>query len=60
MKDDTIAARLEIIAAKARILASNYKGGALWPGDLSRGLDEIEAEMNRIRSESSYKSSHYG
>lgn len=52
MRDDTTAARLEIIAAKAKILATQYKGGGLWEGDLTRYLDEIESEIRKVRSDS--------
>jgi hypothetical protein len=49
-KDDIIAARLDLIAAKARILAEQYKNNQHWEGDLSRGLDEIEREIAAVRN----------
>jgi hypothetical protein len=48
-KDDIVAARLDLIAAKARILAEQYKNNQHWDGDLRRGLDEIEREIASIR-----------
>jgi hypothetical protein len=49
-KDDIIAARLDLIAAKARILSEQYKNNQHWEGDLSRGLDEIEREIAAVRN----------
>lgn len=46
--DEVILARLELIAAKAKTLALDYKNGKLWPGDLDRNLDYIKSEINRI------------
>jgi hypothetical protein len=47
--DNITAARLEILAAKSRILADKYKGNQLWDGELSSALTEIEAEISVIR-----------
>lgn len=44
-----IETRLELIAAKAKQLAEDYK--KLWPGDLTLGLNEIEKQIRMIRSE---------
>lgn len=52
MNDDITAARLAVVAAKAKILADKYKHGQLWAGDLHRMLSEIESEINKVRSES--------
>lgn len=57
--DNLTTARLEIIAAKAKILVEASKRG-FWGGELKRGLEEIEAEISRIQSESSDYSSGYG
>ena len=53
MANELIAARLAVIAAKAKILSETYKNGQMWEGDLVRGLDEIEIEMNLIRRQES-------
>lgn len=49
--DSITTARLEIIAAKARILADKAKGNQFWEGELDRGLAEIEREVASIRSD---------
>lgn len=49
--NELIAARLDLIAAKARLLASNYKAGALWEGELNRELDELQLEITHARNE---------
>lgn len=48
MSDPITAARLEIISAKAKILAEAVKNGSTWPGDLARGLKEIHSELAQI------------
>lgn len=50
MADRTIEARLELIAAKARILVDDYRRGRLWEGELSAGLDELRKEINAIET----------
>jgi len=52
MSDILISSRLEILAAKARILAEKYKHNQLWTGDLARSLTELENEVVAIRRES--------
>lgn len=52
MKNDIVSARLDIISAKAKILAEKYKNNQMWDGDLTRGLNEIESEISSIRRES--------
>lgn len=47
-RDAVIAARLEIIAAKARILAEKYKNNQLWDGELNQQLNDIEVEIRLI------------
>lgn len=49
---DTVTMRLELIAAKARQLATDVKYGKLWPGDLSRGLSEIQEQLNEVMQDS--------
>jgi hypothetical protein len=49
--DESIAIRLELIAAKAKVLASDYKNGKLWEGDLNRGLGEISEQLGLIPRE---------
>ncbi len=48
MAEPITANRLELIAAKARQLADDYKAGSLWPGDLARGLGEIGEQLDAI------------
>jgi hypothetical protein len=48
---DLVTARLELIAAKARILCEDYKNNKLWDVDLTKGLVDIETEIKSIRSE---------
>lgn len=52
MVDQVITARLEMIAAKARILAENYKNNKMWGGDLQDGLNVLQHEIQMIRNES--------
>jgi|WetSurMetagenome_2_1015567.scaffolds.fasta_scaffold595737_2 hypothetical protein len=47
-QDAVIAARLDLIAAKARILAEKYKSNQLWTGELDKQLNEIKAEIVRV------------
>lgn len=49
MVDLVITARLDLIAAKAKILAESYKNNKLWGGELKDGIDEIEREIALIR-----------
>lgn len=51
MNNDIVAARLDVIAAKARILSEQYKKNQLWDGDLERGLSDILSEIESIRRE---------
>lgn len=51
MVNETVAARLEFVAAKARILVNEYRAGRLWEGELSRGLDELRSEIDRAQRE---------
>lgn len=47
-KDNIVAARLGLIAAKAKILSEEYKNNKLWDGDLNKKLGEIESEIRLI------------
>lgn len=49
--DESIAARLDLIAAKARQLALDYRNGKLWDGDLDRGKSEIYTQLQNIPQE---------
>lgn len=48
MSDVTL--RLELIAAKAKQLATDNERGKLWPGELIRGLGEL-AHPHRVGTE---------
>jgi len=48
---ELVAARLDLIAAKAKVLATNYRNNQLWDGDLTKGLNEIQAEIESVRRE---------
>jgi len=50
MSDAVIAARLDLIAAKAKILSERYKNNQLWDGELNSGLNEISEEIRKIGS----------
>ncbi len=49
---EVIAARLDLIAARARILAADYRGSKLWEGELTKGLNEIQAEVDAAKRDS--------
>lgn len=49
--NEVLASRLDLIAAKAKIMASDYRNGRMWEGDLSRGLDELLREITYARNE---------
>ena len=49
--NESIAARLELIAAKAKQLAMDYRNGRLWEGDLAKGKSEIGEQLNNIPRE---------
>ena len=53
--NDIIAARLDLIAAKARILAEQYKANKMWDGDLTQGLDTILSEISNIKREGGHE-----
>lgn len=50
--NEIVAARLDLIAAKAKILAADYRAGRQWPSDLSSGLNDLTKELEAIRRES--------
>ncbi len=43
---DTIAAYLDLAAAKAKVLADQVRKGQTWEGDVSRGCGEIVTAAN--------------
>jgi hypothetical protein len=49
---DVVAARLDLIAAKAKILAAKYRGNQLWEGELTTGLNDIQTEVQAVQRES--------
>ena len=49
--DESTTARLELIAAKAKQLALDYKNGKLWAGDLTKGISEISTQIRLIPQE---------
>ncbi len=51
-KSDIISARLDLIAARARVLADQYKNNQLWDGELTDGLNEIQRELTAVRNNS--------
>lgn len=55
--NDDVADRLELIAAKARVLVNDYRQGKLWDGDLSRGLQELKKEIDQVCNESGHGNS---
>lgn len=56
MSDEIISARLDLIAAKAKILSSKYKNNQLWGGELTHGLEEILIEIAALKSSAEHKS----
>lgn len=50
-RNDLVAARLELIAAKAKVMAADYKNGRMWDGELSKGLDDLLREITHARNE---------
>jgi hypothetical protein len=48
MSREATQAYLELIAARARQLAEDYKNSRLWGGELTQGLGEIQATINKI------------
>jgi hypothetical protein len=53
MPDDATAARLALVAAKAKQLELDYRHGKLWEGDLDRGISEISEQLRMIPRERS-------
>lgn len=49
---EVVTARLDLIAAKAKILAAKYRNNQLWEGELSKDMNEIRAEIYAIEEES--------
>jgi len=51
LNNRVVASRLDLVAAKARILAEDDKNNSVWEGDLARGLSQIESEVRAIQRE---------
>ena len=49
--NDKVAMRLDLIAAKAKLLSSDLKNKKLWEGDLVRGIGEIINEAQKAQQE---------
>lgn len=49
-QNDVTASRLDLIAAQAAVLASDYRNGKLWPGQLEQGLGEIGKQIAMLPS----------
>lgn len=49
--EETIAIYLELLAAKARQLAEDYRKGRLWDGELDRGIGEIGQNLQKTPRE---------
>ena len=45
---EIVSVRLELIAAKAKQLASDVKNGKLWEGELSQGIGEIQQQVSQV------------
>lgn len=46
--DEIIKARLELLAAKAKVLALDYEHGKLWEGELGSGLAQLQGQITEI------------
>ena len=46
--DESIAAYLDLAAAKAKQLAIDYRAGKLWEGDLTRGAHETIQQLQKV------------
>lgn len=51
MTENTTAIRLELVAAKAKLLAEDIKHNRLWPGELSRRTSDICSDIEAARSD---------
>ncbi len=49
--NESVSARLDLIAAKAKQLSLDYRNGRLWEGELNKGLGEIYSQLKNISSE---------
>jgi hypothetical protein len=54
MDSEQIGIYLDLVAAKAKALASDVKNNRTWPGDISQGIREIQDSLNKA-SEGSKK-----
>lgn len=51
MNRELIVVYLELAAAKAKALAEDTKRGKHYPGDLSRGISEVQEALSKASSE---------
>lgn len=49
---EVIAARLDLIAARAKVLANEYRQNKLWEGELTTGLRDIQSQIESVQRES--------
>jgi len=49
--NELVAAKLDLIAAKAKQLSLDYRAGRLWEGELENGLAEIHQQLSSIPKE---------
>ena len=45
----TTVANLKVVAAKAAQMADRLENNQLWPGDLSKGIDEMQDALNVLK-----------
>lgn len=48
MSNESDVMRLQLIAAKAKQLASDLEGNRLWAGQLDEGLSEIRQQLSQL------------
>jgi hypothetical protein len=48
---EIVSMRLELIAAKAKQLASDVKNHKLWEGDLQKGICELQEQLTQVSNE---------
>ena len=48
MSREMVHAKLELLAAEAKVAAANYSGGKYWPGELTETLGRMEKLLREI------------
>lgn len=48
MNHELLQAQLDLIAARAKLLAEDFRRDRLWGGDLSKGISEIEETIRKM------------